>query len=250
MLDKNNHHGGKPSLRLKRLFGSQRSKNVEGLAISPPLLQHAGSSIVDSLVSPTTLRDPYLNSVPPRVSSMPKHYQQQQQQQQPSSQQPLARRARAATVSVPNVPKKSGARPSRLPRPIKVDAAPPPPKKEKRLPPVPSSPLPSSRRHSFASNLRAKAQSNLSTTSVRTASTSLEEKKRHRQSRAAIAVASLPSPLSPPTPQRSKSTPLRIKTYNVYDQERLRKQRELEELISGGRRGSTVKLTLTPRKLN
>ncbi|KAI8147877.1 hypothetical protein BJV82DRAFT_593736 [Fennellomyces sp. T-0311] len=142
-----------------------------------------------------------------------------------------------------SVPPRVSTRPSRLPRPITTP------------------PSGGDRRHSF--HIPPPASINASQASVRTApaapvshtSSRFAEmattKKQKRQSRAAAA-ATMP----PPRPlQKSRSTPLRrIKAYNVdYDHhsemERRRKQKELEELIAGGRRGSTLKLSLTPRGL-
>lgn len=68
----------------------------------------------------------------------------------------------------------------------------------------------------------------------------------------AATIASIESPCIEP----SKSAPMRkVKTYNVpkketaFDVERQKRMQELEDLISG-RRGSTLKLTLTPKGLS
>lgn len=61
------------------------------------------------------------------------------------------------------------------------------------------------------------------------------------------------SPAASIEPCASKSTPHKVKTYNVpkktEDVEKQRKMQELEDLITG-RRGSTLKLSLTPKGLS
>lgn len=207
----------RPPLRLKEILchSNRRSKDEE-LVISPPLMTDNFYSLVSPMDNYYYDKKPVLNSVPPRVSSMPRSVvprpppvePQQQQQQQNDTKTPAKRPSR---ISRPCSRRHSvAASRSTLP----ADVPPPPP------PPLPNT---------------------------------YEQKRRRRQSRAADAVAAMPMPHL--VLQKSKSTPLRVKTYNVHpnreaELERQRKQRELEELIAGGRRGSTLKLTLTPRVLS
>lgn len=88
--------------------------------------------------------------------------------------------------------------------------------------------------------------------------TKLKERRRSSKvgsSFSASSAAATFASLEQPCMEASKSTPLRkIKTYNVpkkniaIDVEKQRKMQELEDLITG-RRGSTLKLTLTPKGL-
>lgn len=229
------HHQPRPARRLKKIFCPRHKVQDEHeLAISPPIID----SVYSPLASPTNLKNhgpsPYqqqqhhqpfvLNSVPPRVSSMPKR----------TSTMPTPSKTTSTSLhsSLPRPPRKSMSRPR--PAPSQQD-----------------------RRHSFHL-----PPTNVSATSVRTAppattfttppSSRLADlgNKAKRQSRAAASVAISGAPV----PIKSRSTPMRVKTYNVNynpqaEMERVRKQKELEELIAGGRRGSTLKLSLTPRGL-
>ncbi|KAI9313925.1 hypothetical protein BX666DRAFT_561586 [Dichotomocladium elegans] len=225
----------RPPRRLKQIFCPKHKVQDEPeMSISPPIMDHP----MYSLLSPTFINNRQqhqkpmaLNSVPPRVSSMPKRMA----TVQPSQAKPKA----------PHPPRKSTSRPS----PAKED-----------------------RRHSFhltnasATSVRtAPVASTIVTTSSTSSSSSSSScssgsttatssrfanlgNKRQSRAAASVAASSVVSPI------KSRSTPLRVKTYNVnYDpkveKERQRKRKELEELIAGGRRGSTVKLTLTPRNI-
>ena len=329
MLDNNSKtlsaNGRRPPLRLKKIFcpsmhhRTSKDSHHQEMAISPPLMSPPqpmmhDSNRIYSLVSPTrpthpslfmgagnnndrddsdktqNKRPPVLNSVPPRVSSMPKH----RVPRRSTIAAPSSISLNESNTSVsrpPEPPKKSPSRPSRLPRPTVSSrtTASPQPQSSKKSPAVP--PRAGDRRHSFhvppiqepsssstsvnsgslssistaqghsrlaelASNSSRSASTSSTTlasfSSSSSSSSSTKKKKRNRQSRAAAA-ATMPPPQ--PTLQKSRSTPLRrIKAYNVdYDHqsqmERKRKQLELEELIAGGRRGSTLKLSLTPRGL-
>ncbi|KAG2217649.1 hypothetical protein INT45_004225 [Circinella minor] len=328
MLDNNSKtlstNGKRPPLRLKKIFcpsmhhRTSKDSHLQEMAISPPLMSppqpmiHSNNRIY-SLVSPTrpthpslfmgsggdndhddsvnnqNKRPPVLNSVPPRVSSMPKHRVPRRSTIGTPSNISLHQN-KTSMASPPEPPKKSPSRPSKLPRPSVSSraTAPPPPSSKKssgvssgagdrrhsfHVPPlqqsssllssinsVSVSSISAEQGHSRLAELASNSSKSASTSSTTLASfsssssssSSTKKKKRNRQSRAAAA-ATMPPPQ--PTLQKSRSTPLRrIKEYNVdYDHqsqmERKRKQRELEELIAGGRRGSTLKLSLTPRGL-
>ncbi|KAI9477162.1 hypothetical protein BDB00DRAFT_188619 [Zychaea mexicana] len=309
MLDNNNKtmtSGKRPPLRLKKIFcppihHRSSSKDHQEMAISPPIIGQQpirSKNSFYSLVSPTRTTQPplfmggnecsVLNSVPPRVSSMPKKMPRRSTISAPRNEQQHQHRHQAplrSTTEPPEPPKKSSSRPSRLPRPTNNPRATAPPstaatssgggdrRHSFHIPPQPSinasvasvrtaPAAPASHHHSrlanLANNVSSSSSSSSSTTwssassSLTPATSTLAAKKRNRQSRAAAA-ATMPPPQ--PLLQKSRSTPLRrIKAYNVdYDHrsemERKRKQKELEELIAGGRRGSTLKLSLTPRGL-
>ncbi|KAI9263100.1 hypothetical protein BDA99DRAFT_537118 [Phascolomyces articulosus] len=363
MLDNNSKtlstNGKRPPLRLKKIFcpsmhHRSHKDNHQEMAISPPLMgpPHHQNTIY-SLVSPTrpthsslfmgtgdsatgnnshhhrgnddsTKRPtPRLNSVPPRVSSMPKQRMPRRSTiGAPRNELPLFQQENKIPITTqypPEPPKKSSSRPSRLPRPSTSTTRttePPRPKTSlagsisktstKTTVTPPSSTrgeATNDRRHSFhvpphklnSSSLSINNNSSISSirtappanhsrladiayqssisTSTMTSSTTLcstssstsntsstsssslskKKKQQNRQSRAAAAATMPPGPQL--QLQKSRSTPLRrIKAYNVdynhqSEMERRRKQKELEELIAGGRRGSTLKLSLTPRGL-
>ncbi|KAI7894524.1 uncharacterized protein EV154DRAFT_498070, partial [Mucor mucedo] len=124
------------------------------------------------------------------------------------------------------------------------------------------------RRHSCSSTVIYKQQQQQSTISIKPPKNELTHgkslrtkiKERRRSSKvgssfSASSAAATFASLEQPCMEASKSTPLRkIKTYNVpkknvaVDVEKERKMQELEDLITG-RRGSTLKLTLTPKGL-
>ena len=102
-----------------------------------------------------------------------------------------------------------------------------------------------------------------SSTACRVSSGTKQKRVAPGASPAATAAAFAAMPSRPPIPMQSKSTPLhKVKTYNVHGStpqkrpspkvkqpqeiEQQRKMQELEELISG-RRGSTLKFSLTPK---
>lgn len=84
----------------------------------------------------------------------------------------------------------------------------------------------------------------------------LRERRRSGKVNSSYSTAASIASLDLPCLEPSKSTPTRrVKTYNVpkkevvVDADKRRKVQELEDLITG-RRGSTLKLTLTPKRLN
>lgn len=95
-------------------------------------------------------------------------------------------------------------------------------------------------------------------THVKSLRTKIKERRRSSKVGSSFSTSSAAATfalLEQPCMEASKSTPLRkIKTYNVpkknpvIDVEKQRKMKELEDLITG-RRGSTLKLTLTPKGL-
>ncbi|KAI8091130.1 uncharacterized protein B0P05DRAFT_528917 [Gilbertella persicaria] len=118
------------------------------------------------------------------------------------------------------------------------------------------------RRHSCSSTLGFKQQQqstkNTELAPCKSFKSKLKDRRRSSsKSNATISAASAAATASIElSMETSKSTPLRkIKTYNVpkklvsaEEEERQRKMQELEDLITG-RRGSTLKLTLTPKGL-
>lgn len=236
-------HQPRPGRRLKKIFCPRHKVQDEHeLAISPPIID----SVYSPLASPTNLKNhgpsPYhhhqqplvLNSVPPRVSSMPKR----------TSTMPTPSKTISTShhSSLPRPPRKSISRPRPLPN-----------EQDRRhsfhLPPTNTS----------ATSVRTAPPATTTTTTATGAGAPPSSRladlgnKAKRQSRAAASVAVSGAPV-PVMPVKSRSTPMRVKTYNVNynpqaEMERVRKQKELEELIAGGRRGSTLKLSLTPRGL-
>ncbi|KAG2235398.1 hypothetical protein INT48_005748 [Thamnidium elegans] len=84
----------------------------------------------------------------------------------------------------------------------------------------------------------------------------LRERRRSSKVCSTSSAAATIASIEEPCVEASRSTPLRkVKTYNVpkksttIDVEKQRKMQELEDLITG-RRGSTLKLTLTPKGLS
>ncbi|KAI8376502.1 uncharacterized protein BYT42DRAFT_388741 [Radiomyces spectabilis] len=257
MLD---HVEEKRSLKLKRLFRSNlaplhttgsSSPMRKDLCISPPIVQH--SSSIYSLVSP--MRSSF-GQAEESYHSMSYH---------PLSPPPSAPRTHKTTHMVSPTPRTSSLQAMG--------------QSSVRYAPSRPSNASSTSRHTHYSHVNAQQQGlkDRMARSLRRHSCSsaavhkqmrirdsspppLPTNKKQLDPSPAAAMATLPAPSS-----GSKSTPLRkVKTYNVQrpnhtlssssespedEAERLRKQKILEDLISG-RRGSTLKLSLTPKVLS
>ncbi|GAA5808244.1 hypothetical protein MFLAVUS_001631 [Mucor flavus] len=93
-------------------------------------------------------------------------------------------------------------------------------------------------------------------THIKSFRSKLRERRRSSKVGSTSSAAATIASIEEPCVEASRSTPLRkVKTYNVpkknttIDVEKQRKMQELEDLITG-RRGSTLKLTLTPKGLS
>ncbi|KAI9246429.1 hypothetical protein EDC94DRAFT_550658, partial [Helicostylum pulchrum] len=122
------------------------------------------------------------------------------------------------------------------------------------------------RRHSCSSTVIYKQQqlqqdiitvkhSKCELTQIKTFRSKLRERRRSSKVGSTSSAAATIASIEEPCVEASRSTPLRkVKTYNVpkknttIDVEKQRKMQELEDLITG-RRGSTLKLSLTPKGL-
>ncbi|KAI9326812.1 hypothetical protein BD770DRAFT_334574 [Pilaira anomala] len=214
----------KRSLKLKSIFRPQidlynnnsqtpstlNRKVASHLQISPPVLQHSTS--IYSLVSPT----------------------------------------RTAFTSIYSSKENGKEIPYELYQPL----SPPPPIPQQRT--VTST---TGRRHSCSSTVIYKQQDTITvkqpkcelTQVSKTFRSKLRERRRSSKVGSTSSAAATIASIEEPCMEASKSTPSRkVKTYNVpktISIEKQRKMQELEDLITG-RRGSTVRLTLTPKGLS
>lgn len=225
-----NNNTKKP-LRIKSIFRETYGrKPINRLEISPPILQHSTS--IFSLVSPT--RSHHFNDLYHPLASPP----------------PIP--------SNNNLCKKTNAR--------YTLASDPREHSRKKSTSSNCKPMPA-RRHSYSSTPIYKTPESKQqqqqpikelkyVKSIRSScNKTLPERRRSSISQRSSTVSSSAAASIIITPTVSKSTPSRkVKTYNLQknltpqEKEKLRKMQELEDLISG-RRGSTLKFTLTPQGL-
>ncbi|KAI9245321.1 hypothetical protein BY458DRAFT_528924 [Sporodiniella umbellata] len=208
----------KKSTKIKSLFRSQEAVNSNRkaagqLKISSPVIQHSTS--IYSLVSPIR------TSFAPHEHPMPSPLGQRQQSEMLNG----SRTGIAASTAAIAVERYTT---------------------EKQ---------PSNRRHSCSSTLNY--NDGLLIPPPAPKSTFYNKLRDRRRSHTKSGSSSAAASVTNVEPSTSKSTPLlqKVKKYNLDKKkaskdelEKLRKTRELEDLITG-RRGSTVKLTLTPKGL-
>lgn len=225
MLEQNTtaFENNKKPLRIKSIFReTYAKKSINRLEISPPILQHSTS--IFSLVSPTrthNLNDLYhpLASPPPVPKS---HYATNKTN------------ARYTLASDPREHSRKKSTSTSKPAPARRHSYSTTPMYIKPQKKVPEVKQPPASELKYVKSIRKIPERRRSSVSQKSGTSS--------------AAASI-------QPTASKSTPLKkVKTYNVQkkltpqEKEKLRKMQELEDLISG-RRGSTLKLTLTPKGL-